>query len=72
MIDQEPNPITNNEEWLKNDNKARATILLNINDLVLHVSATMTAQKAWDALNKLFPSKNVANKLLLHHQLYSL
>jgi hypothetical protein len=61
------------EYWEKLDRRARSTIRLCLEDLVLlNVSREHTTKELWDKLGNLYQSNSLVNKLFLRKKLYHL
>lgn len=59
-------PDDPNAVWLKNDNKARATIGLLVDDnQLIHVRHATTAKQAWDSLKAYHEKSCLSSKIFL-------
>ena len=59
-------PKEPNEKWLKNDNKARATIGLLVEDnQLIQIREAKTAREAWESLRKYHEKSTLTNKVFL-------
>jgi hypothetical protein len=70
-----PKPADASEktQWKKNDAKARKIIIYSVKDhLIPHISPMKTAKEMFDALKKLFESKNTYRAIALKHQLQNI
>lgn len=64
-------PAVENEEWLKKDGKAQATISLSIEDnQIVHIYKCKSAKEMWTELQKVHERNNLSNKLYLLRKLY--
>jgi hypothetical protein len=70
-----PKPANASEKtrWKKNDAKARKIIIFSVKDhLIPHISPVKTTKEMFDALKKLFESKNTNRAITLKHQLQNI
>ena len=59
-------PAVPNEKWLKNENKARATIGLLVEDnQLIQIREAKTAREAWESLRKYHEKSTLTNKVFL-------
>jgi hypothetical protein len=66
----EPADASEKTQWKKNDATARKIIIYSVKDhLIPHISPMKTVKEMFDALNKLFESKNTNRAIALKHQL---
>jgi hypothetical protein len=66
----EPADASEKTQWKKNDAKARKIIIYSVKDhLIPQISSTKTTKEMFDALKKLFESKNTNITIALKHQL---
>ena len=69
----EPMDASEKTQWNKNDAKARKIIIFSVKDhLIPHISPMKTAKEMFDALKKLFESKNTNIVVALKHQLQNI
>ena len=60
-------------EWVEMDEKAASAIRLNLCDEVIHnILVAKTSKEVWEKLEGLYMGKDLANKLYVKKQLYSL
>ena len=60
-------------EWVEMDEKAASAIRLNLGDEVIHnILVAKTSKEVWEKLEGLYMRKDLANKLYVKKQLYSL
>ena len=60
-------------EWVEMDEKAASAIRLNLGDEVIHnILVAKTSKEVWEKLEGLYMGKDLANKLYVKKQLYSL
>jgi hypothetical protein len=60
-------------QWKKNDAKARKIIIYSVKDhLIAHIFSMKSTKEMFDALNKLFESKNTNRAIALKHQLQNI
>ena len=60
-------------EWVEMDEKAASAIHLNLGDEVIHnILVAKTSKEVWEKLEGLYMRKDLANKLYVKKQLYSL
>ena len=60
-------------EWVEMDKKAASAIRLNLGDEVIHnILVAKTSKEVWEKLEGLYMRKDLANKLYVKKQLYSL
>jgi hypothetical protein len=70
-----PEPVDASEktQWKKNDAKARKIIIFSVKDhLIPHISPMKITKEMFDALKKLFESKNTNRVIALKHQLQNI
>lgn len=59
-------PKTDNAEWIKDDQKAKADIILSMDPSELsHVKNCSTSKEVWDKLETVYESKGPARKAML-------
>jgi hypothetical protein len=64
----EPIDASDKTQWKKNDTKARKIIIYSVKDhLIPHISSMKTSKEMFDALKKLFESKNTNKAIALKH-----
>ena len=60
-------------EWVEMDEKAASAIRLNLGDEIIHnILVAKTSKEVWEKLEGLYMRKDLANKLYVKKQLYSL
>lgn len=64
-------PENPDEKWLANDDKARATIgLLLENDQLLHIRNASSAKESWEVLKDYYEKPSLTNKIFLYKKLF--
>ena len=64
----EPADASDKIQWRKNDTKARKIIIYSVKGhLIPHISPMKTSKEMFDALKKLFESKNTNRAIALKH-----
>jgi hypothetical protein len=69
----EPTDVSDKTQWKKNDTKARKIIIYSVKDhLIPHIYSMKSTKVMFDALKKLFESKNTNRAIALKDQLQNI